>query len=196
MARRRGRALGGGARGFGNWVVGGNQLSSVGAATSGVSWGNTVLTPTVTAPKSWVLVSCADYDPGSSGPSVAMVGELEVDAVEGSVSFNVVTGSVLIGVAVGIYVSPQLVSAASAISVRDPAAAGDAQRDDYLFLRGFALQGNTSSVLDTPITIPVSISRPVLVPSGHALIMSVGVSGTSASVSSMAFVRAHIRRAS
>jgi len=192
MARRSNRGAGD-RRGFGNWVIGGTSLSSVGAPSAGTSWG-TSRTLAGGTPQSMILVSSADYSPSAATPVAAMVGELQVNAVEGSLALTNFANCADAGVVVAIYVTNQLSTASTSFTVRDPGNAADAQRDDYLFIRGFSTTASGTN-LTAPTIVPVMINRPVVIASGQALVMTVSLTGAMASCIAVPWVRSHVRRA-
>jgi len=190
MARRRGRS-GTVRRSLGNWLIGGTAFNSGGGPFSGTSWGQSYTVVASASPVTLSLVSSAEYTPGTASSVADAPGEFDVDVVEGTINFSNPVGAV-VGVCVGIYLARQLPAASTSVAVQDPSNPADARHDDYLFLKGFTLQGTSATANTSPISMSVSIPRQVYVPSGSILVCTVACAAGTVTI--VPFIRSHVRR--
>lgn len=159
-----------------NWVVGGNGVNPAGAQYGNISWPGPAMSCLIGQPTTQQL-----YAINAAGPlvgGVPTVGEVEISGIFGSVFLS--SGLSLAGYytgAVGIYVAKQS-NPGNTWELRDPAATLDASKDDYLFIRPFAMKvpGALGASDTTPfaIEIPVAIPGKIIIGSGQALHLAVG----------------------
>jgi len=202
MARRRvgrrGRVSLTNGMGRGDWIVAEDVCSTAGVRTAGSnnSWGDSVQTCVVGNSFTYQAVDLPQA--GTSG--VPNTGRLLVSAIHGSI-FVIPDTAADVGIiagAVGIYLAKEN-GVGTTWTVRNPANNPDAARDDYLFLRPFAINFQ-SAIASTPppgwFEIPITMPLNLLLGAGDALHVTVGCSTNSAEpLYFVPYFRTMIRRA-
>jgi hypothetical protein len=172
-------------RGTRNWVVGGSGASNDGTPVSPrPSWAGSQNVFTGTC-ESWSLVHITP----AVMTGTPSAGRLRVDRVHGRVSLFSAGGTICAG-AVGLYVA-ELNATTTKWSVRNPAVEIDAQRDDYVFLEGFAIQFGVNADPSFPTDILIDLPLNLLIGAGEGLFMTVGCFG-AATISVYPWLRTQI----
>jgi hypothetical protein len=177
----------------GDWVVSGQGVTASGVPGALTGWGSET-TVAAGTPSSLLLVALPIAAAATGQPTI---GQVEIDKVHGKVGFNTNGTNGVAYVAVGIYIAV-LNSTATAWSVRDPSAAADANRDDYLYLET-SIRNLCTSAGKTcwdAFEFDLSLPMPVRIGGGEALCltMALGTASNCGSLLAGLFCRSHVRQ--